>query len=509
MSETRNKSRSKRKWIKRAIITLILLLIAGALFFAWISFRKRTADRALLQDTVRVARGDISMITQAGGWISYADTVTLEAPGDGTIGDIDLRLGDFVNKGDVLLTITNELYNDEILALEKELEALDMSLLAESSMKSSSVRSPVAGRVKGIYVQKGDDLSVVSQTLDGVVLLSADDLMSVLLPSDADAALNDAVKVLIGEQTVDGRVTSVDEDQIEITFSDHSFTVGETAKVTDPDGLEIGTGEVCVKTPYYVIATAGIVSSIPPALNKTVSLGGTLINLEESVYSASYLRLLKSRQEALDKLSEKRLGSATTELIASESGVITELFAQKGSTTTKGAPALTLSVSDTLELVVNVDEMEIAGITVGKTCRIFVPALEGQEFDGTVIRVSQAAVNTDGLSRYPVTVSIENPTGVLSGILSGMTARADILVVENTGVLLVPAQAVQVIDGKKYVSVVDSIDDNDQTMQEGRLVEIQTGLSSGSMTEIISGLQEGDIVIIPTEESFAFGNFMF
>ncbi len=505
MSETRNNSRSRRKWIKRAIVTVIILLIAGALIFAWTSYRRNAEHNTLLKDTARVTMGNISVITQAGGTINYADTVTLESPSDGTVGDFDLRVGDAVQEGDVLLTINNELYEEEIAALEKELETLDMSLLTESSMKTSAVRSPVAGRVKGIFVQKGDDLSAVCQTLEGVVLISPDDLMSVMLPAHAAAALNDPVNVSIGDLTVNGTVTSVDTENVGITFVDQSFEVGKTAKVVDSEGLEIGTGAIFVKTPYYVIATDGIVSSIPVSLNKTVSFGATLINLEKAVHSTAYLRLLESRQEALEKLSGKRLDSATAELTAPADGIITEILTQPDAKILKDAPAIVMSDSNQFELTVNVDEMEIAGITVGKTCEVHIYALEGRTFTGTVTWVSRFSSNFEGVSRYPVTVELNDQTE----ILSGMSARADILVTENTGVLLVPAQAVQVIDGKKFVSVVDSVDANDQTDEEGRSVEVQTGISSGSMTEIISGLNEGDIVILPTEASSGFDRFMF
>lgn len=504
MSETKSKSPIKRKWIKRAVIIMILVVVIGGIYALWKSYRDNLLAQSLLRDTARVESGDISLIVQAGGTVSYSEVENLKSPSSGIIEEIFVRTGDAVQKGDVIFTVHNDQLEDEILALEKELETLDMNLLSESSGKSSSVRSPIAGKIKGIYVQEGDDLQAVAPTLDGVILISPDDLWVVTIPADPRVAVNDSVTVHIGDRTADGRVTAENEEDLEITFSDRSFSIGQVASITDSDDREIGTGKIRVKTPYYVSATAGVVASIRVSVNSTVSLGSTLIRLEEPVHSPAYLRLLESRQDIVDKLSEKRGESAVTPRIAPEDGIITQILILEDTEVLKDTPVVALSLSDSLELTVQVDELDIASIDVGQTCKIYLNALDKRVFNGSITWISKTASAAAGISQYSVTVQIEEPTD----ILTGMSARVEILSDQRTDTLMIPSLAIQNIDGKMYVLVADKADENGKTADQGRQVEIETGLSDGANTEVISGLQEGDLIILPAAET-GFAGFLF
>jgi HlyD family secretion protein len=88
-----------------------------------------------------------------------------------------------------------------------------------------------------------------------------------------------------------------------------------------------------------------------------------------------------------------------------------------------------------------------------------------------------------------VRVSIDNPGGELK---ANMTANAEILLDEHKGVLTVPESAVM-YDKEKNASV----EVPDKSQKEGkRKVGIKVGLSNGSVTEVVSGLKEGDQVVL-------------
>jgi HlyD family secretion protein len=88
-----------------------------------------------------------------------------------------------------------------------------------------------------------------------------------------------------------------------------------------------------------------------------------------------------------------------------------------------------------------------------------------------------------------VRVSIDNPGGELK---ANMTANAEILLDEHKGVLTVPESAV-IYDNQRNASV----EIPDKTQNEGqRKVAVKVGLSNGSVTEILSGLKEGDQVVL-------------
>jgi HlyD family secretion protein len=98
-------------------------------------------------------------------------------------------------------------------------------------------------------------------------------------------------------------------------------------------------------------------------------------------------------------------------------------------------------------------------------------------------------VEKDNVTTFEVRVSINNPGGELKAL---MTANAEILLDEHKGVLLVPENAVT-YDSMKNASV----EIPDKSQKEGtRKVPVTVGLSNGSVTEITSGLKEGDPVVL-------------
>ena len=86
---------------------------------------------------------------------------------------------------------------------------------------------------------------------------------------------------------------------------------------------------------------------------------------------------------------------------------------------------------------------------------------------------------------YPVTVSLSKAP---ESVKTGMTANLNIIVNERKDVLTVPNRAVKTVNKRKVVTVLK----NGQQV----VVPVQTGVSNDSLTEIVSGLQEGDVVVI-------------
>jgi HlyD family secretion protein len=98
-------------------------------------------------------------------------------------------------------------------------------------------------------------------------------------------------------------------------------------------------------------------------------------------------------------------------------------------------------------------------------------------------------VEKDNVTTFEVRVSIDNPGGELK---AQMTANAEILLDEHKGVLTVPENAVS-YDAQKNATV----EIPDKTQKEGsRKIPVKVGLSNGSVTEILSGLKEGDTVVL-------------
>jgi len=182
-------------------------------------------------------------------------------------------------------------------------------------------------------------------------------------------------------------------------------------------------------------------------------------------------------------------------------GEITSLNIEEGDTVSKETEVLGITDYDTLEMVVNVDELDISKVKVGQAATLTVSALEDKEFKGKVTSVAKEA-NTDSTSstaKYAVTVKVTKPTG----LLIGMTAEATITTSSKSDVITVPVEAVQKQDDEYYVLIpsgtTTSEDGSTETSTTKQTVEV--GLENEEVAEITSGLDEGTTVVLPTFES--------
>ncbi len=136
-----------------------------------------------------------------------------------------------------------------------------------------------------------------------------------------------------------------------------------------------------------------------------------------------------------------------------------------------------------------VDEADIGKVYIGQPARIVVESFKDKEFRGEVTRISPLGVEEDNVTTFEVRVSIANPTGELK---ANMTANAEIILEEKHDVLLVREAAV-VYDRERntFVEVPDPAAETGR-----RRVPVKLGISNGILTEVVSGLNEGDRVIL-------------
>ena len=201
-----------------------------------------------------------------------------------------------------------------------------------------------------------------------------------------------------------------------------------------------------------------------------------------------------AQSEASLNQLEEQLGYTT--IVAPMDGVVLSRDVEIGDAVSSilvlGSTAtLVMTVGDTTEVYVKgkVDEADIAHVYLGQPARIKVESFRDRYFQGKVTKISPMGVEKDNVTTFEVRVSINNPGGELK---AQMTANAEILLDEHKNVLTVPENAV-IYDNQKNASV----EIPDKKQKEGkRKIQIKVGLSNGSVTEITSGLKEGDQVVL-------------
>jgi HlyD family secretion protein len=152
---------------------------------------------------------------------------------------------------------------------------------------------------------------------------------------------------------------------------------------------------------------------------------------------------------------------------------------------------LVMTLGDTSEVYVKgkVDESDIGKVYLGQPARIKVESFKDKTFNGKVTKISPMGVEKDNVTTFEVRVSINNPGGELK---AEMTANAEILLEEHKNVLQIPEGAILYDNQKKA-----SVEVPDPKGKEGkRKVAVNIGISNGAKTELLSGLKEGDQVVL-------------
>jgi HlyD family secretion protein len=152
---------------------------------------------------------------------------------------------------------------------------------------------------------------------------------------------------------------------------------------------------------------------------------------------------------------------------------------------------LVMTLGDTSEVYVKgkVDESDIGKVYMAQPARIKVESFKDKTFNGKVTKISPMGVEKDNVTTFEVRVSINNPGGELK---AAMTANAEIILEEHKNVLQIPEGSILYDKDKKA-----SVEIPDEKGKEGkRKVTVNIGISNGAKTELLSGLKEGDQVVL-------------
>lgn len=150
-------------------------------------------------------------------------------------------------------------------------------------------------------------------------------------------------------------------------------------------------------------------------------------------------------------------------------------------TTKKDAAVITADEEMTVQI--QVDELDIRTLETGMEATVTLDALPGSSFTGAITAINPYGENSGGNTKYTVTVTLPRD----EKMLSGMNASVKITTGVSGTVPTVPAAAVVFDAGKSWLYTGY----NEKTNTLTDPVEIQTGLSDGSLVELLSGLSEG------------------
>lgn len=180
--------------------------------------------------------------------------------------------------------------------------------------------------------------------------------------------------------------------------------------------------------------------------------------------------------------AHQRLGYA--QIVAPFSGVVMRVQAQVDANVQAYTPVVWIADLSALEIVAEIDELDVPAVAEGQEVLVRFDAFPGDSVAGELVRLSPGPTDTRGVTTYEGRIRFVTSLPVRPG----MGATLTITTGQVEGALLVPRGAVRQIGRSSVVRVLEG--------RRVREIVVVTGLSDGVEIEILSGLEEGDTVLL-------------
>lgn len=522
------KGRPKKKGV---LVLIIGAAVLAAVFGLWLlkSRSARTSSEgAQGQRTAVVTKGTITSELSSSGVISPKDTYSLTSLVEGEVISADFEEGDQVTEGQIL-------YQIDVSSMESELKSASTSLErakkkyekaqedyneAVSDYSGNTYKATRTGYIRELNIQAGDQ---VGQNTD-IASIYNDQIMKIRVPFLAQEAAaigagNQAVLTLTDtEEQINGVVTAV--SNMDEVLDGGRIVRYVTIEAANPGGLTSShsavaeiNGMVCTAEGSFEAATDLVMKADLPS---SVEVEAMLVHEGDYVTEGTPIfriaskdaeDLLDTYQDAMAQ-AEESLESAQSKVDSTKesydnytitapiSGQVITKSVKEGDTISRnsGSSDTTLAVIydlSQLTFEMSVDELDVRSVQVGQKVSVTADALEGQTFTGTVTNVSLESVQSNGVTNYPVTVTLDE-TGDL---LPGMNVDGVILLDQTEDALMIPIDSL--MRGNRVYVKDDTVKEAEGSVPAGfRAVEVETGLTNDDYVEIVSGLSEGEEVYV-------------
>jgi HlyD family secretion protein len=537
----------KNRWIW--IIGAAVLLVG---FFA--VFQARDGDTAASASTGETAVafvGDLAESISASGQVVAESEAGLSLTTSGRVDQVLVTVGETVNAGDVLVRLDTAALERRLASAELDVTIAEADLAdlladptadelaaAEASVHSAQAR--LDDLLAGVNEEEIASSQAAVRAAEARVDSAKADLVATYDVSEADIMAAEAnLETAIEQQEATHNMWVLVAD------CEENGTGGHTCTPNDNDRMETATQNVQSANAQVAIAQAQLdelknpdgssIASAQAGLDAAVAQVDAAVARHEALLLgasdadvAAAKADLANAQAALESLVagpsetdvaifETRVAQAQTglqeahnaladaSLVAPFDGTIAAVHVSEG----EQASGLVLELIDdgSLEVVLDVDEVDLGRIAVGQLAVVTLETWPDVEIDGVIITIApRASDSSTGVVSYQVRLGLGD-TDV--PVLVGMTANANLVTARQEGVLLVPNAAITAdrAAGTYSVSRVHTDSEGARTVST---VEVNVGLKDSEHTQIIDGLVEGDVVLLgqlstPTQQNFGPG----
>ncbi len=447
----------KKKIVAGGLAAVLVVTCLGAL----------NGHAAQSVDTALVTRGTLEQKVELNGFVETDNILKYYSQIDGKIGSINVKKGDFVKKGDVLMT-----YDEE--NLDYNIAMADLN--AQSQLGSYNNSMQTSGRTAGLYSEANRNLSVLDQQI-----------------TDTQAAVTQLQKDINSK-----KAALADEGaKLQVSLIDWADR---------PDSEEYENLSKLVQTNAYEQQYNSDLVAMQDELNRlnlqlsackeykaemTSQKASTQMSLMTSG-AKEQLEADKAANELASSDKHNRYENAKNGIVAEFDGVVTGIDAVKGSNVANGSLLLTLESSKDIVIRFSVSKYDIENIEEGQSATV---KIKNKEYTGKVDRIDRMTSRDAGqTSNVGMEIKLDAPD---DDIILGLEAKAVIDTVSIDNVLQIPKGAVYSDTNGEYVYVLRD--------KKAVKVDVEVGAYNSEMIEIVSGLNESDTVIIAGETEITEG----
>lgn len=528
--EKRNNRKKNKKGGKGVVIAAVLLLavIVAALAGQNLLRRSKTAGaKSTAQKTTAVIRGSIVSELSSSGVVSPKNTYNITSLVEGEVVAAEFEEGDQVEEGQVL-------YQIDVSSMESEMRSASNSLdrsqnnynqaLADyqealADYSGNTYKSTRSGFISELKIQVGDKVGSNSE----LAVIFNDTTMKIKVPFlSGEAALigagNEGIITLTDTQEqLTGRVAAV--SNMDEVLAGGRMIRYVTLEVSNPGGLT-ASHSATVTIGDLAGAMEGTFEPMTDTvmkadLSSNVEVEALLVNEGDYVNAGTPIfrmsskdadKIIRSYKDSVDNAQEK-VESAQSNVDNKQDNyenytITAPISGQVITKTTKTGDNISKSSSGSTTMAViydlsqvtfemSVDELDVRKVKVGQSVEITADAVEGKIFTGKVTNISLESSQSNGVTNYPVTVTLDE----VGDLLPGMNVDGRIILGQSEDVLMVPVDSLM-RGNRVYIRDASQTESQGSVPAGFRAVEVETGLMNDNFVEIVSGLTEGDEIYV-------------
>lgn len=443
----------KKKVIRRSIIFGVIGVVV--LYFVLSSLLSGPA--ASMAYTVAVTKGDIAETIDTSGSVESQNEKTYFAAVGAVMGKVDVKAGDAVEAGQVMLE-----YDQTSLDTQKQLA--ELSLQATEGSYSNSVQN---------NNEKLGDLGEASTNLEVLDQQIADtetyikNLEAKIEKKKSDLA-HEGTLLQISLLDWQNQPQSEEYLNLQKLVQLNSYEQTNNKEVQSWNDELSAYNDMLSKYKEY--------KSEMKSQKSSAEAGDLTTGAKEELEANTETKKIQSSQ-TLEDISEVESG-----ITADFDGVVTAVNIIEGATPAAGTQLCTLKSTEDVAVQISVTKYDLEKIAIGQKATV---TINSKPYEGEVEKVNKMAEkNASGAPVVGAFIKITNPD---SDIVLGVEAKVSITTAQKEGVLLIPVGGVNTDTNGDFAYVV----------QDGIVVrkEVTTGISSDTHVEVIEGLSEGDQVI--------------